>query len=248
MREEMILEVKKLTKRYGKLKALDQVSFEVRAGESIALWGTNGAGKTTLLRSVLGIIPYEGEIEVMGFRVASQGKEVRRRIGYIPQEIRFHGDQTVWETISFYSRLRNVPFSEAEELLSDWGLDGIQHQRVQTLSGGMKQKLGLVIALLSNPPILLMDEPTSNLDVNARYEFHLLLEELKHSGKTFIFCSHRASEVLKFADRIVVLKSGVKLLDGKPKEVKDYLKGETLRRLLDEGVSVLDFEVESKLR
>lgn len=238
MREGMILGVQKLTKRYGKLKALDQVSFEIQQGESIALWGTNGAGKTTLLRSILGIIPYEGEIEVMGFRVASQGKEVRRQIGYIPQEIRFHGDQTVWETISFYSRLRNVPFSEAEELLSNWGLDGIQHQRVQTLSGGMKQKLGLVIALLSNPPILLMDEPTSNLDVNARYEFHLLLDKLKQSGKTLIFCSHRASEALKFADRVVVLKSGIKLLDGKPEEVKDYL----------EGVSVLDFEAERELR
>jgi len=225
---EAVIQIKNLTKRFGKVKALDSVSFEVKEGEALTLWGPNGAGKTTLLRSILGILPFEGKVEVMGFSVSSKGKEARKHIGYIPQEIRFHGDQTVLETVDFYARLRRASIDRVQKLFRDWGLENIKGKSVQTLSGGMKQKLGLVVALLSDPPILLMDEPTSNLDVRARYEFHELLERLKDGGKTLIFCSHRVSEVLKFSDRVIVLKSGLKITEGKLEEVRDHLVGETV--------------------
>ncbi|MBI4373046.1 MAG: ATP-binding cassette domain-containing protein, partial [Candidatus Omnitrophica bacterium] len=225
---EAVIHVSNLTKHFGKVKALDQVSFNVKQGEAVALWGPNGAGKTTLLRSLLGILPSEGAQNILGFDVLSQGKDVRRNVGYVPQEIRLHTDQSVLETVAFYAQLRNVPLDQAERLMEDWGLGGRKSHEVHTLSGGMKQKLALVIALLSDPPILFLDEPTSNLDVYVRSEFYTRLAHLKEAGKTMLFCTHRFSEVLKLADRVVVLKAGRKVNEGKPDEVKDFLTGETV--------------------
>src|SRR3989338_7497503 len=102
-----MIKIRRLTKRFKKVVALDSVDLEVQPGEVLALWGANGAGKTTLLRCLLGIIPYEGNIRVMGLDPRRQGKEVRLHVGYIPQEIRLHADQSVWETVLFYSAIRN---------------------------------------------------------------------------------------------------------------------------------------------
>ena len=209
-----VIRVQNLTKRFKKVTALCDVDLEIRRGEVVTLWGPNGAGKTTLLRCLLGILPFEGRAQVMGWDVKTDGKEVRRRIGYVPQEIRLHLDQTVWETVSFYARLRGVPADRAEKLIAEWGLDPAKKQLAQNLSGGMKQKLSVAIALLSDPPILFLDEPMSNLDADTRNEFEDSLQRLKKAGKTLLFCSHRYSEVRKIADRVVVLESGIKKSDG----------------------------------
>ncbi len=220
-----------LTKRFKKVTALDGVDVEIRRGEVVALWGPNGAGKTTLLRCLLGILHFEGQAQVMGLDVRKNGKEVRRHIGYVPQEIRLHLDQTVWETVCFYARLRRVSKDTARKLLCEWGLDTAQKQLAQNLSGGMKQKLSLVIALLSDPPILFLDEPMSNLDVATRVEFENSLERLKTAGKMLLFCSHRYAEVRKIADRVILLEAGRKKIDGKPDAVRESLSGKTLLRL-----------------
>lgn len=185
----------------------------------MALWGPNGAGKTTLLRCLLGVIAFDGEARVAGFDVKKQGRDSRRRIGYVPQEIRLHQDQTVWETVSFYARLRDVPRERVERLITEWGLGPARHQMAQNLSGGMKQKLALIIALLSDPPILFFDEPTANLDIRARGEFAAILAALKAAGKTLLFCTHRVSEMRRLADRVVVLESGIKKYDGPPRQM-----------------------------
>ncbi len=219
----VLISARKVSKRYKRVQALSCVDLEVCRGEAVALWGPNGAGKTTLLKCFLGIVQFEGSIAVAGFDVKTRGCDARALIGYVPQEIRLHQDQSVWETVSFYARLRGVPRERVEVLLNEWGLSVSRHQMAQNLSGGMKQKLALIIALLSDPPLLFLDEPTSNLDAHTRREFNLVLDRLKTAGKTLVFCTHRASEVRKSADRVIVLEGGVIKAQGVPESVRHYL-------------------------
>ena len=228
---ETVVHVRGLEKTFGRTRALKSLDFTVQKGETLVLWGPNGAGKTTALRCLLGIMPFKGDLKVMGLDVASQGKEVRKRVGYVPQEIRMHTDQTVQETVRFYAALRRVSLPEASRLVDRWGLTEAKHKRVNALSGGMKQKLALVIALLSDPPILFLDESTNHLDLNARRDFISLLSNLKNAGKTIVLCSHRHSEVWKLADRVVVLKAGEKITEGTPEEVRNHLGGRALLAL-----------------
>jgi len=211
-----ILRVEKLTKRFGKVEALSELSLEVAPGEAVALWGPNGAGKTTLLRCLLGILPYEGEIRLLGLDPRLHGREIRAQVGYVPQQIRLHSDQTVLETIGFYAQLRGIPAGRSDDWVGAWGLGDARGALVQNLSGGMRQKLMLAIALLSDPPVLFLDEPTSNLDIATRRDFSAALGDLKKSGRTLLFCSHRLSEVRTLADRVVSFEGGRKVFEGKP--------------------------------
>ena len=220
-----ILRVENLTKRFGKTQALSGIALEVLPGEVVALWGPNGAGKTTLLRCLLGILPYEGEIRLLGMDPRRQGREIRAKVGYVPQQIRLHLDQTAWETIGFYAQLRGVSSARAADLTRAWGLECARDVQVQNLSGGMRQKLMLAIALLSDPPVLLLDEPTSNLDISTRRDFSSALNDLKRSGRTLLFCSHRLSEVRNLAGRVVSFEGGKKVFEGKPSGLAAVLPG-----------------------
>jgi ABC-type multidrug transport system ATPase subunit len=141
----------------------------------------------------------------------------------VPQDVRLHADQSVRDTVRFYARLRRVGPERVDALLRDWGLYDFQRRSVSQLSGGMRQKLALVVALLSDPPVLLLDEPTSNLDARTRREFGELLERLKAAGKTLVFCTHRPSEVWKLADRVIVLEQGRKVAEGPPEQIREHL-------------------------
>jgi nitrous oxidase accessory protein len=220
-----------LTKRFGGVAALADLSFEVRPGEAIALWGSNGAGKTTLLKCVLGLIPFEGEAFILGRRCGLRGKESRRLLGYIPQEVKLPPDQSIIECVRFYAALRRIDPARGVELLAEWGLSDVHDRAVRHLSGGMRQKLALVLALLSDPPVLLLDEPTSNLDVATREEFGRLLARLKAAGKTLVFCTHRAGEIVSLADRVIVLEAGRKVAEGSPTELHDRLLKPAVLRL-----------------
>jgi ABC-type multidrug transport system ATPase subunit len=193
------------------------------------LWGANGAGKTTILRCLLGVFPFDGEATALGLDVRAAGKTVRRLIGYVPQEVRLHGDLTGRETLRFYAALRKVAPARAEQLLAEWRLADLADKPVRALSGGMKQRLAVAIALLSDPPVLLLDEPTSNLDRQSRAELWSLLRRLKAAGKTLIVSLHRAEEVLQLADRVIVLEHGRKIAEGAPAEIGDALPPITLR-------------------
>ena len=212
-----------LTKRYGSVLAVDDLSFEVRLGETVALWGPNGAGKTTILKCLLGLIPFEGTAQVRGRVCGPRGKAARRLLGYVPQEIRLHPDQTVGEAIDFYARLRKTSRARVGELLAEWQLLDIAERPVRHLSGGMKQKLALVVALLSDPPVMLLDEPTSNLDTRTRQELEESLERLKKAGKTLLFCSHRVHEVWRLADRVLLLERGRKVVEDDPETLRPRL-------------------------
>ncbi|MFO0847339.1 MAG: nitrous oxide reductase family maturation protein NosD [Gemmataceae bacterium] len=220
-----------LTKRYGAVAAVDGLSFAVRPGEAVALWGANGAGKTTLLKCLLGLVPFEGTCSILGQPCGMRGKASRRLLGYVPQEVKLHPDQTVLECVRFYAALRRVGAGRGIELLAEWGLAGVHDRPVRHLSGGMRQKLALVLALLSDPPVLLLDEPTSNLDVAAREEFGRLLARLKAAGKTLLFCTHRTGEIAALADRVVVLEAGRKAAEGTPDELRGRLLKPAVLRL-----------------
>lgn len=226
------LQITGVSKRYGRATALNEVSFEVRAGETLALWGSNGAGKTTLIKAILGLIEFDGRILVEGLDVRREGRGTRRLIGYVPQEAAFY-DFSVQAAMEFYGRLkdggrrekegrRQSPFLNSQRPASDprplsdristlldrLGLAEHAHKPVPALSGGLKQRLALAVALLSDPPVLLFDEPTANLDAAARRDYLALLSALRREKKTLVFASHRMEEVNALADRVLVLEQG----------------------------------------
>jgi nitrous oxidase accessory protein len=213
-----------LTKHFGGVVALNDVSFAVASGETLALWGPNGAGKTTLLRCLLGVLAFDGAVRVMGHDPRLDGKAVRRLVGYLPQDIRLPNDWTVAETLHFFARLRRAPAEHIAAAMDEWRLNDIADKPVSSLSGGMRQRLAFALALLSDPPILLLDEPTANLDARTRSEVWAFVERLKRQGKTIVLCSHRADEVRRLADRVLVLDNGNLVAVGTPQELADALQ------------------------
>jgi len=234
-----MIEVTHLTKRFGSTKAVDDLSFTVQDGQAVTFWGANGAGKTTALRCLLNLIPFEGTVTVDGLNVKEYGKQARHLVGFVPQELSFHDDMTVQETILFYARLKKVERDhDFIPLLTRLQMIDLLHKRVGDLSGGMKQRLALTLALLSDPPILLLDEPTVNLDIRAREDFLLLLLELKRAGKTMVLSSHRLEEVTALADRVLLLEAGRLVVDSPPHELEQRLGWETTLHLYlrDNGI------------
>ena len=222
-RGKTMITVENLSKRYGKQQVLDTISFKVEAGEAVALWGTNGAGKTTTLQCLLGIIPFNGQIMVNEINVRKDGKAARSAIGYVPQEAIFY-DLSVQQTVRFYARLKKVDLGEIEQVLTRVDLLDHAQKPVRALSGGMKQRLALAISLLGDPPILILDEPTANLDTQSRYDFLQLVQTLNHDGKTIIFSTHRLDEVMALATRAIVLREGRVYADCHPSLLAEQLE------------------------
>jgi heme ABC exporter ATP-binding subunit CcmA len=219
-----MINVTNLTKRFGTFTAVDRLSFEVAPGEAVALWGPNGAGKTTVIRSLLGLLSAEGELVVNGWDVHKQGKQARAAVGYVPQELAFYDDLSARDTLLFYASLKKVRPEGIDRALAAVGLTGHGHKPVAALSGGMKQRLALAIALLADPPLLILDEPTSNLDTAARDDFMKLLLQQKAQGKTLLFTSHRLEEVETLATQVLVLEAGrLKLVCDIPAELANRL-------------------------
>ena len=210
-----MIEIKNVTKRFGILRAVDSVSFNVPGGEAVALLGSNGAGKSTLIKCILGILDFTGEIAVNGIDVIQQSKKARSLIGYLPQEPVFY-DMKAIDIIRFFARLRRVDGKIAGRVLSEVGLAEHSSKYASELSGGMRQRLSFAIALLSDPEVLLLDEPTSNLDARARGEFLNLVREYKKRGKTVVFSSHRLDEVDYLADRAVLMRNGKLVFEDSP--------------------------------
>ena len=202
------VQVAGVSKRYGRVQVLSDVSFEARPGEALALWGANGAGKTTLLKAMLGLVECQGAITIAGHDARRAGKQARRRLGYVPQEAVFY-DLSVTDTLAFYARLKRAGQNRIPALLDRLGLSAHASKRVPTLSGGLKQRLALAVALLADPAVLLLDEPTANLDADAQRDYLALLAELRATEhKTILFASHRLEEVEALANRVLLLEHG----------------------------------------
>lgn len=218
-----MIRVENLTKRYGSTVVVDDVSFTVGPGEAIALWGPNGAGKSTIMRCLLGSIRFEGTVEIGGNDVVRRGKAARRLIGYVPQHLSFYDDLTVAETMALSAQLRRADQERARELLERVELADHWSKRVGALSGGMKQRLGIALALVADPPVLMLDEPTASLDVASRASVLQVFESLRDDRRAVVLTSHHLDEVGVLTDRVLAMEDGVPVLECAPGELAQKL-------------------------
>jgi ABC-2 type transport system ATP-binding protein len=214
------LSVQALEKRYGSTTALAGVDLEVGEGELVGLLGPNGAGKSTLVKIACGLVrPTRGRAEICGAKAGSL--EARRRIGYLAELFRFPGWYSADELLSLHQRLAGSDGDAAEraELLELVGLADARDRRVEAMSKGMQQRLGVAQALVGAPSLLLLDEPTSALDPVGRRTVRLLLEELRRRGTSVLLNSHLLSEIELVCDRVVILLRGEVVTEGTPAEL-----------------------------
>jgi ABC-type multidrug transport system ATPase subunit len=205
----MMVRARNLVKRYGAVVAVDELSFEVARGETFALIGPNGAGKTTTLRMLLGLTrPDAGQIALGPDGLPPHRPEARRDLGYVPQRVSFPPERTVAEVLGFFARLRGLPPAAVAAAMERTGLEALAGRRADQLSGGYTQRLSLAQALLGDPALLVLDEPTASLDPQATWEFRGLVEKLRREGKTILLCSHLLAEVERIADRVLILVEG----------------------------------------
>ena len=208
MSTNIIVDAVNVTKQYGDFKALDNLSLQVERGGVWALLGPNGAGKTTFLKCLLGLKEFSGEIKIDGYNIQKDPKKAKNQIGYVPQHPSLYNEMSVQESLRYFGDMRDVKRSRLRELLEFVGLELWARQPVGALSGGMQQRLMLAIALLSDPPILLLDEPTANLDVNRQVEFRNLISLLVKEGKTVVLTTHLLGDVDHIAEKIMLLNKG----------------------------------------
>ena len=220
----MELSVDRLTKHYGSKIAVDCVSAALKPGV-YGLLGANGAGKTTLMRIMCAILEAtSGEVLLDGKEVTSMGADYRNVLGYLPQDFGYYPGYTAQEFLMYVSALKGIPKNiakkRAAELLEEVGLDHVAHKKIKTFSGGMKQRVGIAQALLNNPEILILDEPTAGLDPKERVRFRNLLSDYA-GDKIVVLSTHIVSDVEAIADEVLLMKKGKFILQG---SVPDLIK------------------------
>jgi ABC-2 type transport system ATP-binding protein len=221
-----------LTKRFGLRVAVDHLNLEVFRGEVFALLGPDGAGKTTTMRMLSGILPQdEGQAQLWGFDTVRQARQLREHLGYLPQSFGLYDDLTVAENITCYADLCRVPRAQQRqrlpELLAFANLTSFQDRLAGKLSGGMRQKLGLICTLVHRPRLLLLDEPTSGMDPLSRQEFWLILHELLKTGVTIFLATPDMDEAER-AHRVGLMHQGRLLVAEPPQALKESFAGELL--------------------
>jgi len=221
-----------LTKRFGDLVAVDHVDLSVPKSQVYGFLGPNGSGKSTTIRMLCGLLtPTEGEIEVLGLRIPEQAEALRRRIGYMTQKFSLFEDLTVRENLEFLAAVQDIPKARATQridaLIVQYHFDDRQKQLAGTLSGGQKQRLALAGAVIHEPELLFLDEPTSAVDPESRRDFWEKLFELADAGTTILVSSHLMDEAER-CHRLVILDHGVVVADGTPNELMSKLAGRTL--------------------
>jgi ABC-2 type transport system ATP-binding protein len=230
---EYAVEVVNLTKRFGAFTAVDGITFRIRRGEIFGFLGPNGAGKTTTIRMLLGLLrPTDGKASVLGYDVETQSEEIRKRIGYMSQRFSLYEDLTVGENLDFYGRtygVRNKRLRRRKQFAIEMaGLTGRERELTRNLSGGWKQRLALGAAILHEPEMLFLDEPTAGVDPISRREFWDLLYDLADQGNSILVTTHYMDEAEHCQD-LAFIHRGQIIARGAPEEIKvNKMQGQVL--------------------
>lgn len=237
----MSIRVQHLTKEYKQQRAVDQISLTVNSGEIVGFLGPNGAGKSTTMKIATGFLsPTGGTVEVNGFDVRTQPMEVRRSVGYLPEHNPLYLDLYVKEYLRFAGSLHGMRGADLSRRITDMielvGLGREQHKRIGQLSKGYRQRVGLAQALIHNPPVLILDEPTTGLDPNQLAEIRQVIRDAGRD-KTVLFSTHIMQEVEAICDRVVIINRGQIVADGPLSQLRSASSGENI-------VVVAEFESE----
>jgi len=229
-----VIEVRNLRKAYENVLALDNVSFEVGEGEAFAFLGPNGAGKTTTIKILMGFIyPDLGYAKMFGKDVIRHGKKIRKRIGYLPEEMGFYDQLSAYENLNFFARLFGIPKAEREkrieELLERVDLLERKDSPVREYSHGMKQRLGIAQSLINDPDLLIYDEPTSGLDPRSSYEIRELIKGFVKEGKTLFLSSHLLYEVQQICRTVAIINKGKIVVKDEIKNLSKMISGKSIK-------------------
>ncbi len=231
---EILVEARGLTKKFDDFTAVDAVDFDIRKGEAFGFLGPNGAGKTSTMKMITTVSPItEGKLTVFGIDPTTHGRSIRQRIGVVPQENNLDEELTVAENLYIYGRYHDMHRSEIhpriEELLQFAQLSDRKDSRVEPLSGGMKRRLTIARALINEPELVILDEPTTGLDPQARHLLWDRLYRLKQEGATLIITTHYMDEAEQLCDRLVVMDKGKIVAEGSPRGlIEQYAPREVL--------------------
>lgn len=203
-----MISIKKLRKKFGSRTVLQDLDLEIPAGQATGIVGPNGSGKTTTIKSLLGLVkPTAGKIYIDGKSIEGEW-DYRRNIGYMPQVARYPENMTVGELLAFIKAMRGSRTDRDSELLSYFNLESEVDKRMRALSGGMRQKVGAILAMMFDPQILIFDEPTAGLDPKSSVRFKRLVHEEKEQGKTVLLTSHIMSEIEELTDYLIFIVEG----------------------------------------
>ncbi|MBT0606660.1 gliding motility-associated ABC transporter ATP-binding subunit GldA [Aequorivita echinoideorum] len=216
----MSIKVENITKTYGEQKALDSISFEIKKGEIVGFLGPNGAGKSTMMKILTSFLPAsEGVAIVNGFVVSKDDISVKRSVGYLPEHNPLYLDMYVREYLLFNAGIYNIHKSEVDSVIEKTGLTPEANKKIALLSKGYRQRVGLANALLHNPEVLILDEPTTGLDPNQLIEIRQLIKNLGKE-KTVLLSTHIMQEVEAICDRVIIINNGKIVLDRKLEDLK----------------------------
>jgi ABC-2 type transport system ATP-binding protein len=221
-RSDTLVRVVELRRHYGPIRAVDGISFEVHRGDVLGFLGPNGAGKTTAMKLVTGFLePDSGRIEIAGLDVATHPLEAKRRIGYLPENAPAYGEMTVDGFLRFVAEARGVADAPAaiDRVVDATGLRRVRHQTVDTLSKGYKRRVGLAQAILHDPEVLILDEPTDGRDPNQKHEVRTLIKEMA-ADKVIVLSTHILEEVDAVCTRAMIISSGRLRFEGTPQELR----------------------------
>jgi len=235
---KMSISVKNITKLYGQQKALDQVSFEVSSGEVIGFLGPNGAGKSTMMKIITGFIPpTSGEVFVNGLDIVEKSIEVRKQIGYVPENNPLYLDMYIKEYLTFVVRLYKIGRKEAkskvDDIIQKTGLTSELKKKIGALSKGYRQRVGLAQALVHDPSVLILDEPTSGLDPNQIVEIRNLIAEVGKQ-KTILLSTHIMQEVEAICDRIIIINNGQIVADNSKENLQQQSRSGKVQTVIVE--------------
>jgi len=245
MESEVLIEAENLTKKFGDLVAVNNINFDIFKGECFGFLGPNGAGKTTTIKMIHCVLPLtSGKLTVAGMDVTEKGREIKEMIGVAPQEDNLDPDFTVFHNLMVYARYFDIPKAEAErrteELLRFVRLEEKRDVIIEHLSAGMKRRLILARALINEPQILILDEPTTGLDPQARHLIWDKIRGLRKQGVTVVLTTHYMDEAAQLCDRLIIMDYGKIIEEGKPSTlIKKHVGEEVLEVAYDEEVTQL---------